>query len=221
MNILVLADQEAKSLYDYYEPDKLRGIDLIISCGDLPAVYLEFFATMCHAPVLYIKGNHDGRLIERPPEGCVDIEDKVYDFHGVRIMGLGGSMRYSYDKPNQYTEKQMQARIRKLRFKLWKRGGIDILVTHAPAFHLNDMPDLPHMGFKCFLALMDKYHPKLFIHGHVHANYGKGFKRRDSYGNTVVVNAYEYYVVEYPPNPNAKAVSSAESGAIASRGLTG
>ena len=217
MNILVLGDQEAKSLYDYYEPGKLNGIDLIISCGDLPVAYLEFFATMCHAPVLYIKGNHDGRLIEHPPEGCVDIEDKIYDFNGIRIMGLGGSMRYSYDKPNQYTEKQMQKRIRRLRFSLWRRG-VDILVTHAPAYHLNDMPDLPHMGFKCFLTLMDKYHPKLFVHGHVHATYGDGFKRKDVYGDTVVINAYEYYVVDYPPNPETKAVSSAESGVEAAAG---
>ena len=69
MNILVLADHEAKSIYDYYEPGKLRGIDLIISCGDLSAAYLAFFATMCHAPVLYIKGNHDKRLIENTPSG--------------------------------------------------------------------------------------------------------------------------------------------------------
>ncbi len=221
MNILVLADREAKSLYDYYDPERLRGIDLIISCGDLPAVYLEFFATLCHAPVLYIKGNHDGRLIDSPPEGCVDIEDRIYDFNGIRILGLGGSMRYSYDKPNQYTEKEMSARIRRLRFQLWKKKGFDILVTHAPAYHLNDMPDLPHRGFRCFLELLDKYRPKLYIHGHVHATYGSGFRRKDLYGETVVINAYEYYVVEYPPVPGTRAVSAAESIAAArARSLT-
>ena len=217
MNILVLADQEAKSLYDYYDPNRLRGIDLIISCGDLSAVYLEFFATLCHVPVLYIKGNHDGRLIERPPEGCIDIENTIYTYHGIRILGLGGSMRYTPNKPNQYTEKQMRARIRRLRFKLWRSGGIDILVTHAPAYHLNDMPDLPHMGFKCFIKLLEKYRPPLYIHGHVHATYGKEFTRRDVYKDTVVLNAYEYYVVEYPPDPSRKAVSSAESADLAAR----
>ena len=217
MNILVLADQEAKSLYDYYDPQRMRGIDLIISCGDLSAVYLEFFATLCHVPVLYIKGNHDGRLIERPPEGCIDIENTIYTYHGIRILGLGGSMRYTPNKPNQYTEKQMRARIRRLRFKLWRSGGIDILVTHAPAYHLNDMPDLPHMGFKCFIKLLEKYRPPLYIHGHVHATYGKEFKRRDVYKDTVVLNAYEYYVVEYPPDPSRKAVSSAESADLAAR----
>ena len=48
---------------------------------------------------------------------------------------------------------------------------------------------------------MDKYHPKYFLHGHVHANYGKGFKRKDVYGTTRVINGYEFYVIEYPGEP--------------------
>lgn len=44
MKILVLADQRSKALYDYYEPQKLEGIDLILSCGDLEPHYLSF----CH-----------------------------------------------------------------------------------------------------------------------------------------------------------------------------
>ena len=71
MKILVLADEESKSLYEYLSPEKIKGVDLIISCGDLKASYLTFFATFSHAPLLYVKGNHDGHYEERPPEGCV------------------------------------------------------------------------------------------------------------------------------------------------------
>ena len=46
MKILVLADQKSKTLYDYYEPDKLKGVELVISCGDLEPGYLDFFATL-------------------------------------------------------------------------------------------------------------------------------------------------------------------------------
>ena len=46
-----------------------------------------------------------------------------------------------------------------------------------------------------------KYYPKYFLHGHVHANYGKGFKRKDVYGTTRVINGYEFYVIEYPGEP--------------------
>ena len=50
MKILVLADRKSKYLYDFYEPDKLKDVDLIISCGDLPASYLSFFVTLCNVP---------------------------------------------------------------------------------------------------------------------------------------------------------------------------
>ena len=58
---------------------------------------------------------------------------------------------YIPDSPNQYTEKMMRKRIHKLWWKLWRHKGFDILVTHAPAYKLNDMEDLPHRGFKAFL----------------------------------------------------------------------
>ena len=59
MKILAIADQESKYYYDFYRPDCLNEFDLILSCGDLHANYLEFLATMAHCPVLYVCGNHD------------------------------------------------------------------------------------------------------------------------------------------------------------------
>lgn len=198
MKILVLADHKSKFLYDYYEADKLKGVELIISCGDLDPNYLSFFATLCHAPVLYVRGNHDEIYEQRPPEGCICIEDQIYIHNGVRIMGLGGSMEYIPGASNQYTERAMKHRIRKMRWKLWRNKGFDILVAHAPAFEVNDMEDRPHRGFACFRTLMEEYRPKMFVHGHVHANYGGAFKRQDRYEDTTVINAYEYYMIEYP-----------------------
>lgn len=208
MKILVLADSESKSLYEYYEPEKVKDIDLIISCGDLRAAYLSFFATFSHAPVLYVRGNHDCRYSEKPPEGCICIEDDIYVFQGIRIMGLGGSMEYIPGADNQYTERHMERRIRKLGRKLRRKRGIDILVTHAPAYQLNDMEDLPHRGFRCFLKLLERYKPKYFLHGHVHANYGRTFKRVDYCGDTTVINGYEQYVIEYPDMEDGEDVRS-------------
>jgi Icc-related predicted phosphoesterase len=199
MKIMVMADNESKLLYDYYEPERMKDIDLIISCGDLNPEYLSFFATVCHAPVVYVMGNHDGKYSCREPEGCLCIEDDIYEYKGVRILGLGGCMQYIPGAENQYKEKDMRSRIRKLRWKLWRKKGFDILVTHAPAKGVNDMEDLPHQGFQAFCDLMKKYAPTYFIHGHVHANYGSSFKRKDTYGSTRVINAYEFYVIDYPP----------------------
>ena len=52
------------------------------------------------------------------------------------------------------------------------------------------------MGFECFRDLLDEYSPKAFIHGHVHKNYGRDFKREDKYKNTTVYNAYERLIIE-------------------------
>ncbi|MCM1088884.1 MAG: metallophosphoesterase [Muribaculaceae bacterium] len=199
IKIMLLADEESKLLYDYYDPKYLEGIDLIISCGDLRPEYLSFFVTLANVPLLYVKGNHDTKYDKKPPEGCICIEDTIYVFQGVRILGLGGSMEYRPGAANQYTEQEMQSRIRKLWFKLWRHKGFDILVTHAPAYQINDLEDLPHRGFLAFRTLLEKYAPKFFFHGHVHSNYSRNFKRVDSYGTTTIINAYDHYVVEYPP----------------------
>lgn len=207
MKILVLADRKSKYLYDFYEPDKLKDIDLIISCGDLPASYLSFFVTLCNVPLLYVRGNHDDKYATAPPEGCICIEDDIYVYRGIRIMGLGGSMEYIPKSDNQYTEQKMRRRLRRMRYKLWKHKGFDILVTHAPAYQINDLEDLPHRGFAVFRELMEKYKPKFFFHGHVHANYSRKFKRIDNYEETTIVNGFEYYIVEYQEEINESASS--------------
>lgn len=196
MRILAIADVESKLLWDYYQRGMLDDIDLIISCGDLDPRYLSFLVTMTTVPVLYVHGNHDTKYEKIPPEGCTCIEDMVYVYKGIRILGLGGSMRY---KPgnHQYTEREMQSRVRRLRFQLWRHKGFDILVAHAPAWQLNDGMDLPHQGFKVFLELMEKYRPKFFLHGHVHRNYGRQHKLYDKYRDTHVINAFERCVFDF------------------------
>ena len=198
MKILVLADCESKSLYEYFKPEKLEGVELILACGDLKPSYLDFFASMCRAPVMFVMGNHDKPYDAEAYGGCVCIEDQIQVFRGIRILGLGGSMRYHPEAVNQYTEKEMRRRIRRLRWKLKWNKGFDILVSHAPAAGVNDLEDLPHRGFACFGELIEQYRPKLFVHGHVHANYGTGFKRVDQMGETMVVNAYDNYILEFP-----------------------
>ena len=197
MKILVLADEESKYLWDYFEKSKLDGIDLIISCGDLKPQYLSFLATFAKVPILYVHGNHDAAYDKNPPDGCICIDNDLYVYNGIRILGLGGSKCYNFG-PYQYTEKEMKLKVFKLRRKIRKHKGFDILVTHAPAYQFNDGEDLPHSGFQAFRDLLDKYAPKYFIHGHVHLNYSWKLQRECQYNEqTTVINAFEKYTFEY------------------------
>lgn len=196
MKILAISDEESSYLWDHFEKSKLEGIDLIISCGDLDPRYLSFLATFTNAPVLYVHGNHDSIYDTIPPEGCICIDEQIYVHNGVRILGLGGSMRYRPGS-HQYTEWEMTLRYWKLSLQLLRHKGVDILVTHAPAYQLNDGEDLPHKGFKVFQTILDKYHPKYFLHGHVHLSYGRKHKRFDQYNETTVINTYERITFDY------------------------
>ncbi len=197
MRLLLVSDKESPYYWDYYQPGRLDGVDLILSCGDLKSQYLSFLVTMGRAPVLYVHGNHDKNYDRHPPEGCDCIEDKLVTVKGLRILGLGGSMRYS-EGPNQYTEREMGRRIRRLWFQLRRAGGVDIVLTHAPAKGCGDDEDYAHRGFECLRELMDKYRPRYLIHGHVHMNYARERPRILQRGETTIINAYERFVLEVP-----------------------
>ncbi|SKA88816.1 Predicted phosphoesterase [Caloramator quimbayensis] len=195
MKILLVSDIESKYLWDYFDIEKFKDIELIISCGDLKAEYLSFLVTFIKAPLFYVPGNHDQNYDINPPEGCECIDGKFIIYKGIRIIGLGGSMKYK-DASHQYTEKAMKKRISKLKTKLFLKKGFDILVTHAAAEGLGDGEDLCHRGFKCFRDLIDKHSPKYHFHGHQHLNYGINERIR-KYNNTTIINACGYYVIDY------------------------
>ena len=197
MKILAVSDEECPAFWEYYVPGRLKEYDLIISCGDLNAKYLEFLTTMGRAPVLYVPGNHDVRYVQDPPEGCDCIDGQFVTFNGLRILGLGGC-RYYHPGPYQITERMMRRKIRRLKFQLWRHKGVDIVVTHAAPKGLGDAEDPAHWGFECFRTLLEKYRPAFFVHGHVHISYGHDIPREIEHNGTRVINAYERYTIEIP-----------------------
>ena len=200
MKILVVSDEEDQYLWDFYKPGRLKGIDLILSAGDLKAEYLSFLVTMANRPLLYVHGNHDGSYAQRPPEGCQCIDGKLVTVGGLRILGLGGSALYN-GGPHQYTEKQMRRRIRRLRLKLALAGGVDIVLTHAPVRGFGDEDNMTHRGFEAFLPLLDQYQPRYLVHGHIHQRYGANRPRCYQYNETTIVNATGRYILEFPDKP--------------------
>lgn len=196
MNIMAVSDTESKALWDHYNANRITDTDLLLSCGDLNPEYLSFLVSCTNLPLLYVHGNHDDNYQNPDPDGCICIDDKIYVHEGIRILGLGGSMRYREGK-YMYTERAMQRRIRRLSLQIRRYGGFDILLTHAPAYQLGDWDSFAHRGFESFVNLLDTYHPKYMVHGHVHLNYGVNIPRIMDYNQTKIINAYERYSWTY------------------------
>ena len=195
MRILALSDEECHAYWDYYIPGRLDEFDLIISCGDLKAEYLSFIVTMGKAPVLYVHGNHDESYDMFPPEGCDCIDDRLVVYNGVRLLGLGGCMRY-HPGNYQYTEAQMRKRIHKLKSAIKKAGGVDIVVTHTPPRGLGDGEDPAHIGFQELRSFIETYHPRYLLHGHVHLRFNSKIPRQQQYGETEIINVSDRYVLD-------------------------
>lgn len=81
-------------------------------------------------------------------------------------------------------------------FAIYRAGGVDIVVTHAPAEGYGEGSDCAHRGFACFTRLMDRWRPRCLVHGHVHMNYAPACPRILYRGETAVINAYERYLLE-------------------------
>jgi len=207
MKILAVSDHVVEMLYSPAIAGRFSDVDLVLSCGDLPARYLEYIKTMLGVPLLYVFGNHDlgvhtadGRF-ELEPQGCLNIDGRVVEVKGLLIGGLEGSMFYSERAAYQYTEQQMRRKVwTMLPALLWNRlhygRFLDILVTHAPPYRIHDAADPCHTGFKTFLWLIETFRPRYLIHGHVHV-YGTGVAVSTRYQQTRVINAYNYQVIDW------------------------
>ncbi|OQY43003.1 MAG: serine/threonine protein phosphatase [Fusobacteriia bacterium 4572_74] len=195
--ILIVSDTE---ILGQYPVDKLKNmfsdIDFIISAGDLGNDYLDYLFTTLNKDIIYVNGNHvykKGHDISF----CKNIDGKIIKYKGLKIFGLGGSKKYSYQE-NQYSEFEMTQRIiLNLGYLLW--GNLDIMVTHTPPRRINDREDFTHQGFEVFHKILKYFKPKLWIHGHIHLVSHMDVQET-IVGDTRVINAYGYKVIEYMKN---------------------
>ncbi|MCC6629242.1 MAG: metallophosphoesterase [Chloroflexi bacterium] len=208
MKILVVTDAVDQAVYSAAIKQRFADVELVLGCGDLPPYYLEFIVTMLDVPVYYVRGNHDHELMApdgdgqlRPPGGCTSIDGHVVTHNGLVIAGLGGSRRYN-DKADQYSDFEMRWRMLRLEPALLRRRqqrgrGCDILVTHAPPRGINDQEDICHQGFPTFLTFLDRYRPRYMVHGHIHL-YNRNAPYRATYGQTEIINAFPFRVLDVP-----------------------
>jgi Icc-related predicted phosphoesterase len=203
MRVLTVSDEVVEALHSPALMRYAQGVEAIFACGDLPVHYLDFLVSLLNVPMFFVMGNHGGEGGEGDfPEGGENVDLRVVEYNGLLIAGLEGAQRYNNKPRFQYTENEMRARIAVLTPALMlnkARYGryLDVLITHAPPYHIHDADDYAHRGFKSFLWFMEHYQPRYLIHGHVHV-YDKREVTHTVCGATNVVNTYGFKVLDIP-----------------------
>lgn len=180
---------------------RYSDIDLVVSCGDMPPVYLEFITSVLNVPLFYVRGNHD-EIYDRQPPGGEDLHMRVVKFRGLTFTGLEGSIRYNQGKI-QYTDGEMYRKVARMGPQMLVRRaqkgfGVDVLVTHSPAKGIHDAEDRPHHGFNALLRFMEWYRPRYMFHGHVHT-YDRRKTVDSVYLDTRILNINPFMVLEIDP----------------------
>jgi calcineurin-like phosphoesterase family protein len=214
--VLTVSDEVVESLWT----DQVRrhSVDLVLAAGDLPFDYLEYLANALEQPCVLVPGNHDADLggyarkrglwmrdgfpARWPgPQGWLDTDGRIVDAGGLRIAGLGGSIRYS-NGPNQWTERQQSRRANRLvraARRRYRQDGrsVDVLLTHSPPRGLGDREDPPHRGFACLHDAVRRIQPALLLHGHIHPH-GEHIPELQL-DSTRVVNTVGYRILDITP----------------------
>ena len=201
MRILSVSDIVVPSLTGTFARAPFAGVDLVLGCGDLPPEYLASIRQRLDVPLFYVRGNHDIRYHDAPPTGCLNLHQRRIRFGGRWFMGLEGSRWYN-GGPVQYREYQMRQMIWRMLPGLWWRGGVDVLITHAPPRYVHDAEDRCHRGFKSFLKLISRFRPAYVIHGHIHAHFSDPSQRLSRVGDTRVVNTFGFHLLELEDAPS-------------------
>lgn len=209
--LLTVSDEIVESLWTDRVAERFGSVDLVLAAGDLPFDYLDFLVSALDRPLVFVPGNHDADLsgysrrrglwlaagfpARYPgPDGGVNADGRVVEVAGLRIAGLGGSIRYN-EGPNQWTERQQSRRAARL-VRAARRRPVDVLLTHSPPLGVGDRDDPPHRGFACLHTVVDRLKPAVLVHGHIHPH-GQPVPDR-SMGETRVLNTVGYRILEVP-----------------------
>ena len=222
MKVLVVSDVVNRRLYSPYIKDFAGNVELIISCGDLPAYYLDYIVSSLCKPLIYICGNHDhydgpkkDDFFSNPIEssfkpldysspnqrgfGGRDLDNKTEIYKGLIYGGLEGSILYNFGE-HQYSEFQMRSKIARMTPGLWINKlvhgrSLDVFITHAPPRGIHDLDDQAHRGFEAYLDFIKYFKPKYLLHGHTHL-YDSNINRVFTYMETKIINCYDYQILD-------------------------
>ena len=198
--ILAVTDEADPRIHSATLRERMAHVAFAVSCGDLPASYLEFIADALNRLVYYVLGNHAEELTRhsgtpiRDPIGAIDLGAMVQDpATGLILAGFPGSPRYNECEPAQYSEWEIGVMACKMAPRLYlnrlQQGrALDLLVTTPRRATSMIRPDPAHRGAMA-ARLSGMWRPPVHIHGHVHL-YDRSVPSLQRFGDTEVINVF-------------------------------
>lgn len=214
IRILAVSDQMDPVLADARNRRTFGTIDLIVGCGDLAGEDLAFVVDAINAPLLYVRGNHDGdERWERAARHLPEAAESTAVSHqsGLAVAGLTwpghkgrGAMRSERGAWRQAT---------KLAVRRLGRSKPLIIISHVPPLGAGDIESNGyHRGFDGYRWLMERIRPPLWLHGHTPLAACRDWIVVR--GRTTVVNVTGAVLIELHP-PAEKVSQKAAPGAEA------
>jgi Icc-related predicted phosphoesterase len=184
MKIVTISDTHGK----HHELTKdLTEADIIIHAGDCTNVgkdyellnFLDWFGGLPYKHKIFIAGNHDFYFEDNndiaqkyKDKGVIYLMDQMVEVEGLKIYGSPWQPRF-YDWAFNVNRGEEIA-------KKWAGipEGLDILVTHGPAFGiLDDTVNGMRVGCEELYKKIFEVKPKYHICGHIH--YARGYRAFD------------------------------------------
>lgn len=212
VDILSVSDQVDPLIYSLQLKDRFPDADLVISCGDLSYLYLEFIITLLDKPLYFVHGNHDPlqEINEGEPRsqplGGINLHRRIVRDQDLLLAGVEGSVLYNDQNPYQYRQGMMWRHVLRLVPGMLFNKAIygrylDIFVTHASPRGIHEGEDWTHQGIRAFRWLIDVFQPVVHFHGHIHV-YRPGERIITRTGKTTVINTFRHQVTQLRWNDN-------------------
>ena len=214
LRLLATSDEFDPAFEERENRESLGLIDLVVGCGDLSPDRLSFIADAFHAPLVYVRGNHD-RGDRWPDLGTLPVPSAGLDrrsLQGLPLLALPWPGRAMGAARRDEAAAWRQA-LRPTTAALVRRTGPCLVFSHVPPRDVGDTPSDPyHRGFGAYRFVLDRLAPPLWLHGHTAMAASADW--RVQRGPCTVVNVTGAVLVELVPPPEA---GSAADGATADR----